>query len=396
MSERFSVRPEQLSRAGATVELESRYVDRITYLLGTEAVPKSDFVGLMGELREPIETLMTKTRDRYDQRQTTLHMTGDELRSLAKVYQENEDNNSRRFREGGAPGGHDQNRPGDPGMPMGPYVQNLPDLTAPEAKTADVKAIVEDTMSWLADVNGAIKDLIGWDAIEEGMKPLLGNWEELTRIGQVYGKSGTGIEAAGKEFSTTTVALKPTWDGQAASAFDDYAANLAGAMQGEGPLMRVLEKSMAKLAKQIEEMVRTACKTIQEKLKEEVDTSSVWAWLKLLAKKIPIVGWVLQGARIIQILWQVYEKVNEIIDQIEKTIALLKEIIAFAQNPEQYLQGAADAKIAELKKKMDDAQATAELGVDIASLPAAVPAIVKAPKDSYSGGFGADPWKDAQ
>ncbi|TDZ76771.1 hypothetical protein DE4585_04615 [Mycobacteroides salmoniphilum] len=397
MAETFKVEPDQLSGFGGATRELGQYVDKITTLIGTEGVPKSGWDGLMAELKGTADGMMVSTRDRYDHRQEAVHMTGDELVTLSREYARTEYHNGARIRETSHPFKHDSPNSQDP-APFGkPFTYGaLPDLTAPETIQADLVPIVRERVEWLADADDYIKALVGWSPINDTFLPLIGNWEELNRLGEVYEKSGNGAEAVGREFSGMTRRIEPTWDGAAAQAFAPYADRLSKSLQAEGPVMRTFRLCMAQLVEQIKKMIGTLTNLVVTKLAEEVQIDNFADLLKFLAKKVPGAGTAAQVARLVQILKQVYDEASKLMEQIKKGVELVNDVIEFAKDPAAFVTKKGHEFLAKATQGPEGVKVNPELIKNVSAAVQQAPRIQQAPTDGYWGGDSGTPWGDGR
>lgn len=403
MGEKFSVNVEELAGFGAGVEDLAAYLGKVQGLVDSDGGPKDGWEGLMSQLKGPFEAAKTKTSQRYDKRQTAMYMTGNELISLANTYKEQENKAGAKIRAAASPlSGHDSRRDGDATTTAKHYsTGDTPDLTPPKHEVADVVSIVRDKAAWVADADEAIQKVSGWSPINDTFEKLVGNWAELTRIGNVYEKAGKGMEGAGKSLATMTQQSKSHWDGKSAQAFEDYSEDLSKGLEAEAPLTKVIKDCLDVLVEQIKKLIKTIVDMVVEKLKQEVQIDSWKDALKVLAKKIPVAGTAWQIERLAMILKEVFQEAQKLVDQVQKAVDLVKSVIEFFEDPAEYLKNKGkDA----LNKSVDNAIGKA--GVESAAgkqlvkdLPAAVlaaPDFQASPGDGYSGGTGGAPWEDGK
>lgn len=262
-------------------------------------------------------------------------------------------------------------------------------------------SIVRDKAAWVADADEAIQKVSGWSPINDTFEKLVGNWAELTRIGNVYEKAGKGMEGAGKSLGSMSDQSKSHWDGKSAQAFDEYAKKLSKALEAEAPLTKVIKDCLDVLVEQIKKLVKTIVDMVVEKLKEEVQIDNWKDALKVLAKKIPIAGTAWQIERLAAILIEVFQEAQKLVDQVQKAVDLVKSVIEFFQDPAEYLKSkgqdalnkAVDGALDKAGAKTD---ATKQLVKDLPAAVLAAPDYQAAPGAGYSGGTGGAPWEDGK
>lgn len=401
MGEKFSVDVGKLAGFGGGVQDLAAYTGKVQGLVDSDGGPKNGWDGLMSQLKGPFEGTKTETSKRYDKRQIAVYMTGNELISLANVYKEQENNRGTKIRAAasGLPG-HDSPQAGDATTTAGHLATgDLPDLAAPKEEEADVRGLIKDSIGWVADADEQIEKVSGWSPINDTFKKVVGNWAELTRIGNVYEKAGKGMEGVGKSLEAMTTQSGSHWDGKAAQAFDTYSKNLSKALEAEAPLTKVIKDCLDVLVEQIKKLVKSIAELVVKKLEEEVRIDTWKDKLKVLAKKIPIAGTAWQIERLGEILVKVWTEASKLVDQVQKAIDLVNSVIEFFKDPAGYLkEKGSDALNKALDGALDKAGIESDAGKQLAKdLPAAVLSAddyQKAPGAGLPVSAGSTPWDD--
>ncbi len=401
MGEKFSVDTEKLAGFGGGVQDLAVYIGKVQGLVDSDGGPKNGWEGLMSNLKDPFESTKAETSKRYDKRQTATYMTGNELISLANVYKEQESKRGEKIRAA-ASGltAHDSWRQGDATTTAAHLATgDLPDLAAPKEEEADVRGLIKDSIGWVADADEQIEKVSGWSPINDTFKKVVGNWAELTRIGNVYEKAGKGLEGAGKSLETMTAQSGSHWNGKAAQAFDDYSGDLSKALEAEAPLTKVIKDCLDVLVEQIKKLVKSIAELVVKKLEEEVQIDSWKDKLKVLAKKIPIAGTAWQIERLGEILVKVWTEATKLVDQVQKAVDLVKSVIEFFKDPAGYLKEKGnDALNKALDNALDKAGIESAAGKQLAKdLPAAISAVgdySAAPDGGIPVSAGSAPWED--
>ncbi|WP_078289681.1 hypothetical protein [Mycobacterium sp. D16R24] len=401
MGEKFSVDTEKLAGFGGGVQDLAAYIGKVQGLVDSDGGPKNGWEGLMSNLKDPFESTKAETSKRYDKRQIATYMTGNELISLANVYKEQESKRGEKIRAA-ASGltAHDSWRQGDATTSAAHLgTGDLPDLAAPKEEEADVRGLIKDSIGWVADADEQIEKVSGWSPINDTFKKVVGNWAELTRIGNVYEKAGKGLEGAGKSLETMTTQSGSHWDGKAAQAFDKYSKDLSKALEAEAPLTKVIKDCLDVLVEQIKKLVKSIAELVVKKLEEEVQIDSWKDKLKVLAKKIPIAGTAWQIERLGEILVQVWNEATKLVDQVQKAVDLVKSVIEFFKDPAGYLkEKGSDALSKALDGALDKAGIESDAGKQLAKdLPAAVLSVddyKRAPDGGLPVSAGSTPWDD--
>lgn len=401
MGEKFSVDIEKLAGFGGGVEDLAAYVGKVQGLVDSDAGPKNGWEGLMSQLKGPFEQTKTDTSQRYDKRQIAVYMTGNELISLANVYKEQENKTGAKIRSAAAPlPGHDSPQAGDATTTAAHLATGeLPDLAAPKEEEADVRGLIKGTIGWIADADEGVEKAVGWSPINDTFEKVIGNWAELTRIGNVYEKAGKGMEGAGKSLATMTKQSASHWDGKAAQAFDDYSADLSKALEAEAPLTKVIKDCLDVLVDQIKKLVKSIAELVVKKFEESYTIKDWKGKLKFLAKKIPFAGTAAEIATLANILRQVWNEATKLVDQVQKAVDLVKSVIEFFKDPAGYLkQKGSDALNKALDGALDKAGIESDSGKQLAKdLPAAVLSVddyKRAPDGGLPVAAGSTPWDD--
>lgn len=405
MAEKFSVDTNELAGLGAGTEDLAAYVGKVEAFVNAEAGPKDGWNGLMSQIKAPFEGMRTATANRYNQRQTVMYMTGNELISLANLYRDQEQRRSERIRQvSDTPvTAHDSYQQGDATTAAAHYTSDgQPDLTPPAHEEADVVGIVREAASWVADADDAIKWGTGWSPINDTFNKLVGNWAELTRIGNAYSKAGEGIAGAGEDFQTMANRVKSHWDGDAAKGFDGWAPKLAKAFQAEKPLTKVVKDCLDLLVAEIKKLIKKIVELIKKKLEEHVQIKSWSGALKALARRVPFAGNAYEAGEVIKMLYDVYNEAQKLVEEVQKAVDLVKSVVDFFSNPVDFLKDAGEKK---LKDKLDEAEKKAGGGGsdEFRQLKKDLPAafggafdVAQTPGGAYSGGKDGHPWADAQ
>ncbi|ALR10132.1 hypothetical protein MYCSP_00035 [Mycobacteroides saopaulense] len=401
MGEKFSVDTEKLAGFGGGVQDLAAYIGKVQGLVDSDGGPKNGWEGLMSQLKSPFENTKTETSKRYDKRQIATYMTGNELISLANVYKEQEKTRGAKIRAAGSSlPGHDSPQAGDATTTAAHLATgDLPDLAAPKEEEADVRGLIKDSIGWVADADEQIEKVSGWSPINDTFKKVVGNWAELTRIGNVYEKAGKGMEGAGKSLEAMTTQSGSHWDGKAAQSFDTYSKNLSKALEAEAPLTKVIKDCLDVLVEQIKKLVKSIAELVVKKLEEEVQIDTWKDKLKVLAKKIPIAGTAWQIERLGEILVKVWTEASKLVDQVQKAVELVKSVIEFFKDPAGYLKDkGSDALNKALDGALDKAGIESDAGKQLAKdLPAAVLSAddyQRAPDGGLPVSAGSTPWDD--
>lgn len=296
--------------------------------------------------------------------------------------------------------GHDSPQAGDATTTAAHLATgDLPDLAAPKEEEADVRELIKGTIGWIADADEGVQKAVGWSPINDTFEKVIGNWAELTRIGNVYEKAGKGMEGAGKSLATMTTQSGSHWDGKAAQAFDDYSADLSKALEAEAPLTKVIKDCLDVLVDQIKKLVKSIAELVVKKFEESYTIKDWKGKLKFLAKKIPFAGTLAEIGTLANILRQVWNEATKLVDQVQKAVDLVKSVIEFFKDPAGYLkQKGSDALNKAVDGALDKAGIESDSGKQLAKdLPVAIVAAgdyAGAPDGGLPVAAGSTPWDD--
>ncbi|NLU82616.1 hypothetical protein HCA44_07460 [Rhodococcus sp. HNM0569] len=273
----------------------------------------------------------------------------------------------------------------------------LPDkinLGEPETAAEDIRRLIADSAGWLGDVDDAIKAATNWSPLEQVIKPISGNWNELKRIGDAYKIAGEAFDKSAKNLEAGAKQVSDHWNGKAASAFQNYAQLQIEAMKWEAPVGRVIKAALDRVAEEIKSAAVEAITNLKEMLEDEVRVNDAWDLLKFAVKKIPVIGNAAQVASILKIIHDVAERVMKLVDKIREVVDALKSFLGTLASPSGHFNEVSESTLAPITDKVTNMKKKAELIRDVKNaLDAEGPA--NKPTNDFSVGEGSDPWAGA-
>ncbi|WP_147283560.1 hypothetical protein [Rhodococcus sp. AG1013] len=358
----------------------------------------------MQMLLSPLSLATDFTHGRYDDLSSTCSSIGVELNRAAWMYADQEKRNydalnanllSCLLPEAGADAEHPGTGVAGPFPEPSKYsaVESV-DLAPPETAAEDIRKLISDSAGWLGDVDDGIKVATGWSPLEEVIKPISGNWNELKRIGDAYKIAGEAMETSGQNLAAGAKQVDEHWDGKAAVAFQEYASRQAEAMTWEGPVGRVTKVCLERVADEIKAAVEEAVSHLADMLEEQVQVNDASHLLKFVLKKIPLAGTGYQVYEITKIIDAVQGRVTSLVEKIREVVKALNGFLAAVASPSGTLNELAESILAPITSKVDDVRTKAELAFDIAGVADADGPLHK-PTESFSMGTGGEPWEDA-
>ena len=381
-------------------------VSSASKFLGEHGTPLGDFSGdIMQTLLSPLESFKTMTQSRFDDLSARNNYIGIELNRAAWMYHDTDKRNYDALNENVAfcyldPSVFDSEH-GAPAAAVdypspAPYkaAEDIK-LDPPATASEDIRKVIADSAGWLGDVDDAIAAVSGgWSPLDEAIKPIAGNWNELKRLGEAYKTAGEAVENSGKNLQAGTKQLDPHWNGKAANAFVEYSAREVDAMVWEGPVGRVIKAGLETVAEEIKKAATEVVSNLAEMLKKEVELKDIKGVLKVVLKKVPVVGTAWQIYAIEEIIRQTAVRVMELVEQIKELTEALRGFLAAVVDPGGAINEKFEDKLAPITDRVKDGAKFARLSVDIAK-SADMDGPMHKPTENFSVGIGRDPWADA-
>lgn len=201
--------------------------------------------------------------------------------------------------------------------------------------------------------------------MDEAIKPISGNWNELKRIGESYKIVGEAVENSGKNLAAGTRQVSGHWDGKAAIAFEDYSSKQSDALEWEGPVGRVVKAALEAIADEIKNAATEVVRDLAEMLKKEVELDDFKAILKVALKKIPIAGTAWQIYCIEEIIRKTADRVMALVNAIKELVEALKGFLSAIVDPGGAVNEKFEDKLAPTTKKVKDGRKKLDLTMDI-------------------------------
>ncbi|MGW5318471.1 hypothetical protein [Nocardia thailandica] len=293
---------------------------------------------------------------------------------------------------------------------------DTPDLTMPEHRETDVRAIIDQSTGILTELDQNVRygtqmahkmlpslfSEQGWSPLEDIVAPLVGNWEELERAGECFQKAGTASETAAATLKSGSSQLSGSWRGKAADAYQDYGLRLANAMDWEGPIGRIAEAVTTATSEQAQAAASELLTFVNKKFQEEIIDKGIKMVLeKAVTSFVPGVGWLYTAAKtgkdlydLGMALWNIYQEVNQMLDKIKQLVADAKAVLEALKNPQDAAAKEINQRIDKVKGQIDKANEKIAMASDIARA-ADVTSVTKAPKDNYTAPTGAGAWENS-
>ncbi|WP_280306745.1 hypothetical protein [Nocardia neocaledoniensis] len=273
------------------------------------------------------------------------------------------------------------------------------DLDPPAAGAAELADVIADATGILGDANNAFKEATRAgggeiNILENILKPVKANWNELRRLGEAHKKAGNAMEACGTNLDSGVKAVGPHWDGKAALAFESWAAQQSAAMKWEGPLGRLISDVMNVAAEKIKQLVIQVCEDIKRTVIEYVTISSVKDLCKTIVKRIPVLGWTLEVLDLCKKLYDIFSAIMKVVDKIKELRDQIVEFMRLLANPALVITEKVNEKLSPITSKMEDAARAAALASDAAAV-AQYNDTLNRPTDGYEIGSGRAPWEDS-
>lgn len=277
------------------------------------------------------------------------------------------------------------------------------ELDEPQANKEDTAALIGEVFPVLDNVNEAIKSITRIagkevDVLGEALKPIPGNWSEVRRIGESYKIAGNAMEACGNNLESGVNRVDQYWDGKAAIAFSSWAQAQIAAMKWEGPVGRVIGDALGVVADKIRNAVKTIITKVWELLESRVKIGSLSDAIKVIAKKIPVVGTAAEIADIGRRLISIITTAIDLVKTIEVLRDRVKTLLEVVSDPVGQARDKAKEKLDQViepvTSAIDDATKKAAIAKDVAEI-AQLNHTLDRPKTDYEVGSGTQPWDNA-
>ncbi|MFI8569010.1 WXG100 family type VII secretion target [Rhodococcus sp. NPDC078407] len=264
------------------------------------------------------------------------------------------------------------------------------DYPAPNPVIDDIRDLLDEAASWLGEIDRTIFELSGWSPLNEATIPITGNWNEIRRIGQAYQIAGDAMEAAGESFAAGVRRVDSSWNGAAAQAFTDYADRQLAAMRWEGPAGRTISAVCAVISEQLRNAALAVVRKIVELLESEVAVDNARGALKVVVKKVPVVGTAWQVESIIEMCWKAMDLTKDLIGKIEQVVDDFGAFLDALGDPEGQVGKKIDNTLRPLNDFLDYGKQAVEAGKTADIRP-----VLDTPDEDFSVGTGDEPWRDA-
>lgn len=264
------------------------------------------------------------------------------------------------------------------------------DYPAPNPVVDDVRELLDDAASWLGEIDTTIFELSGWSPLNEATIPITGNWNEIRRIGHAYQIAGDAMEAASESFMAGVRRVDGYWNGAAAQSFTDYADRQLSAMRWEGPAGRTISAVCAVISEQLRDAALAVVRKIVELLESEVAVDNARGALKVMIKKVPVVGTAWQVESIVEICLTAMDLTKELIAKIEQLVDDFGAFLDALGDPESQVGKKIEDTLRPLNNFLDYGKQSVEAGKTADVRP-----VLDTPDEDFSVGTGDEPWRDA-
>ncbi|MFD1815783.1 hypothetical protein [Rhodococcus gannanensis] len=267
-------------------------------------------------------------------------------------------------------------------------------LDEPETMAGDIRNLIAERAGWLGDVDEAIKAATNWSALEEVIKPVSGNWNDLKQIGEAHKTAGEAMANCGKNLEAGAKQVTDHWAGKAEEAFQDYARLQVEAMKWEGPVGRLAKEALCTAGTAIQDAAFEIVEQLADLLKEQVELDGVWDTVKFFAKKLGPVGMGIQGWAIVDIVMSVKGRVEELVERIRGIVDAIHGFLQPVIDMNNSANAISEETLGPIAEYVRDTKRQAEIGRDLAAV-ADFGGPLNRPTEDYSAGTGNEPWEDA-
>ena len=185
-------------------------------------------------------------------------------------------------------------------------------LNPPGEYGAEVRAAAQEALGAIGKIDAAFQTIVGWSPTQELLEWIGGNWRQLLSLRDAWNSLAFASQDLGVNLADGKAELDPSWDGQAALAFNAHMAQWEKAFAQNYEACVAIREMLVDLAENAKQAVDQIIQTIL------TIVSIVSA--ALASFSIPVYG----QAKAIKAIWDTVKLINDVRKVVMAFINLVK------------------------------------------------------------------------
>ena len=191
-------------------------------------------------------------------------------------------------------------------------------LQQPDVDTASLNDVLQDQGWGVQAVNWVFEAVTGESLVATIITPITGDWSKIRADGDAWRNVGNAMNDMSYNLTDAVGKVRGHWDGQAASAHEKYIAlGWKAGLLAEMGVAQLIAKGFDTVASGAEALGKQAARLLDYLVNKLLQAAAtVW---------IPVAGWI-KAAEMVWNAYQIYRRVMDIIDTVQKLISDVKAL----------------------------------------------------------------------
>ncbi|MFD9699311.1 hypothetical protein [Lentzea sp. NPDC059081] len=228
-------------------------------------------------------------------------------------------------------------------------------LKQPDVDTASLNDVLRDQGWGVQAVNWVFEAVTGESLVSTIITPITGDWSKIRADGDAWRMVGNAMNDVSYNLTDAVGKVRGHWDGDAAKAHERYIAlGWKAGLLAEMGVAQLIAKGFDTVASGAEALGKQAARLLDYLVNKLLEAAAtVW---------IPVAGWI-KAAEMVWNAYQIYRRVMDIIDTVQKLIADVKSLFDAVGRVFSAIGKLKDAD--SLAEAMNATQEVAEAGRDV-------------------------------
>ncbi|WP_439661993.1 hypothetical protein ACSHWB_11275 [Lentzea sp. HUAS TT2] len=228
-------------------------------------------------------------------------------------------------------------------------------LKQPDVDTASLNDVLRDQGWGVQAVNWVFEAVTGESLVSTIITPITGDWSKIRADGDAWRMVGNAMNDVSYNLTDAVGKVRGHWDGEAARAHEKYIAlGWKAGLLAEMGVAQLIAKGFDTVASGAEALGKQAARLLDYLVNKLLEAAAtVW---------IPVAGWI-KAAEMVWNAYQIYRRVMDIIDTVQKLIADVKSLFDAVGRVFSAIGKLKDAD--SLAEAMNATQEVAEAGRDV-------------------------------
>ncbi|HUQ58048.1 hypothetical protein [Lentzea sp.] len=228
-------------------------------------------------------------------------------------------------------------------------------LKQPDVDTASLNDVLRDQGWGVQAVNWVFEAVTGESLVSTIITPITGDWSKIRADGDAWRMVGNAMNDVSYNLTDAVGKVRGHWDGDAARAHEKYIAlGWKAGLLAEMGVAQMIAKGFDTVASGAEALGKQAARLLDYLVNKLLEAAAtVW---------IPVAGWI-KAAEMVWNAYQIYRRVMDIIDTVQKLIADVKSLFDAVGRVFSAIGKLKDAD--SLAEAMNATQEVAEAGRDV-------------------------------